>query len=494
MRRWQDLAAPDDPGSWYAVSNMWPTKRGTYETADTSSATSVTGSSADAVLYAFTARNIAGTVLEYVQQASKIWQYSGGTLTDRTGGVSVTSAGMMAQYGNVTIFAQSASVVTTFATGGNFAALAGAPNAEIVVVQSNAVLLFNTSASADGWAASDVGDYTNWTTGEAASGRILEVPGPIMGAVSYGADVLVFKKSAIFRMTYVGGTVKWQIQLVWKGLGLGGEATYTKAKYQLVATAHGVAFNCNQTLNLTTVANTVYLFDGSSTPVQLDPLTNLDDCHAVFLYDPIEDRLVLAPSLGSSASGVINTATSTTIPSVYYYYSFASGAWGSGVGNDSENFENGTNFTLLNLGNGVLQGDYYSRSEASSKPVFWRYKTVTTGAFFRNAPLAPASGASCYLQTAMLGRPDAKTFWDRLTPLLRRRTDLGTDTATLSIELYRERHDTSPVTTISASEATDRKRFNFTANDNFARFKVTWAAIDAEVDDFLIRQKTASQE
>jgi hypothetical protein len=93
-----------------------------------------------------------------------------------------------------------ASTATVKSTGGNFSALAGAPQAEIVLPVANALLYLNTNTSTDGWAASDVGDYTNYATGEAASGRLIQTPGPITAGVSFGNYAIVFKGDAIYRL------------------------------------------------------------------------------------------------------------------------------------------------------------------------------------------------------------------------------------------------------------------------------------------------------
>lgn len=487
MRKWQDLAAPDDPGSWYAVGNMWPTKRGTYETADGSTGSSVTAASSSTVVYAWR-----GGGREYVVNAiatSKIWEYSAGTATDRTGGVTVGTYPMMAAYGSVTICVMGNANATVKSTGGNFSALAGAPKGNIICVQSNAVLIFNTDTASDGWAASDVGDYTNWTTGEAASGRIITTPGDILAAVPYGNDVLVFKRNAIYRMTYVGGVVKWQVQVAWKTSGVSDQAAIIgspQQKYQAVATAYGVAYK-GDAFPSSGFDNGVYLFDGSSPPKPLNPFTSLANCLPVFLYDPVEQTLILAPASGSNGSGTVKTGASTTTNSWYYYYNFQSDLWGVGFGGSGEDYQTGAN--AGDSANGVLQGDYYERAEISTKPVYWRYLDSTTGAMTRNAPSAPGSSSSCYLQTAKVGTDEYKTAFDRLTPLLRRRTDLGTDSASLELTLFRERDDTTAQTTRTISESSTRKRFDLkggASTDNFARFKVTWTALDVEVDDFRV--------
>lgn len=487
--KWQDLSAPDDPEGYQNVFNLWPTKHGTYETVDFSTGTSVTASGSSTVHYAFAAKTLSST-LEWVVDNAKIWLYSSGSLADKTNSVTIGADPHMAQYGNVTICAMGTANPTVASTsGGNFSAIAGAPNCEIVVVQSNCALAFNTATSADGWAASDVGDYTNWSTGEAASGRIIATPGPITAAVAFGNDVLVFKENAIYRMTYVGGAVKWQVNLVWYGTGAASSSSLTKAKYQVVATNRGVAFNGNAT------DNSVFLFDGASPPVLLNPLTTIDSSDCVFVYNPVEDMLCLAPAYGSSATGTSKQYDSTFISSLYYYYNFLSGQWGKGAGGAEEDYE-GTASTPRLAECGVLQGDYYARAETSSKPVYWRYRNTSGGAHYRCAPSAPGSSSTCYVLTKAYGNPLYKTQWSRLTPILRRRNDKGTDTATLEYNLFRERHDiyegNASVASAVISESSQRKRFDFMACDNYARFLVKFNALDVEIDGFHVTERKPS--
>jgi hypothetical protein len=482
VRKLRDLAAPNDPGAWYAVSNMWPTKRGTYETADSSTATEL-ATNTGSVVYAFTAKTLASS-REYVVSTS-IYEYSAGALTDRTGGVAVGTIGqpMMAQYGDITIGVMGATNPTVKSSGGNFSALAGSPQGEIIVVQSNAVLVFNTNTSADGWAASDVGDYTNWATGEAASGRILTTPGPILAAVPFGNDVMVFKRDAIYRMTYVGGVVKWQVQMAWKGMGCGAAIQAGCEKYQVVACASGVAFNTlNDSLKLR-----VCLFDGASRPRILNPETSVAGNFGVtisllqykhipvFFFDPVEDVLCIVDGQGSG----------------YDYYSFPFDAWGSGGGASGEAVDSTAVGPATSLG--VIQGDYYAQAFPSSRPGFYRYG-ATNSKVRRCVASAPASGSTCYLQSSMSGQIDKVSTWDRLTSINRRRTTVtsGTPSAVLELTLYSELEyapASADPTRSGIAEAT-RRRFDLlagTASAVFARFKVTWTDLDVEVDDFVAR-------
>lgn len=474
MRKWQDLAAPDDPGSWYAVSNMVPTKKGTYKSSDISVGVEIGTTTASPVIYAYAGKTLTST-REYVIDSTKIWEYTAGpALTDRTGGVTLGAIGkpMMAQYGNITICVMGNAIATVSSSGGNFAALAGAPQGEIICVQSNAVLIFNTNTSADGWAASDVGDYTNWTTGEAASGRIIATPGPITAAVPFGNDVFVFKEDAIYRMTYVGGVVKWQIQLVWRGVGIIAAGGNTAGKYQCASTGRGVVFNV-QGSSTTPVP---YLYDGVSPPVCLADFTTVSVTAPVFLFDQVSEILVVAAAAGNN----------------YHYYNMKSDAWGKGGGSTSEDDDTASNPAC----NGVVQGYFQASNTYSPKPLYYRYGSAN-GKTRRCATFSALTGFTCYLQTSKIGSSEAKTTFDRLTPQLRSRADLGTDSVSLEMTLFREREDTTAQTTRTISEASDRKRFNLqggVCSDNFARFKVTWTDLSVEVDDFTLKSRPAGFE
>ena len=469
MRRWQNLAAPDDPGSWYDVDGFWPTKRATYERVHFGVATNLTATGAGTVVYAFVGATLTGSV-EYVVDTAKLWQYSGGTLTDRTNGVTIGSYPMMVQYGNVTICVMGASAATCNATGGNFSALAGAPNGEIVVAQSNAVLIFNTNAAADGWAASDVGDYTNWTTGEAASGRLIQTPGPITAAVTFGDSVIVFKPSSIYRMRYVGGAVKWAVELLHPTIGCSetGASSAFFMKYAAAASAQGVLFHAPGSLTLAT--SSWRWMNGAGQFTELHPLTTISTGAAPgyggVRYCPDHSMFAV---YGAGANHV-------------WFYNEQTDMWGRSTAPNAA-------AAAATAALGVTAGNTDNRS-----PMPTAYYKSAANVITRYSPSATTAGKSCYIETAMLGKPNRKTKFLRCIPILRRRADLGTDSAALSVTRFRELHDTSAANTDAVTESTQRKRFDMTLTDNFARFKVTFTDLDVEVDDFLIDAADAGRD
>jgi len=99
-----------------------------------------------------------------------------------------------------------------------FANLTNAPKARIMVVQDNALYLFdydNGTAYPDGWIRSDTGSITSWTPGtaECVSGAFTETVGNVTAAIKHGTGVVVFKDRGMWRGQYVGlpDVVRWDL-------------------------------------------------------------------------------------------------------------------------------------------------------------------------------------------------------------------------------------------------------------------------------------------
>lgn len=476
MKTWRNKAAPDDPNAWADVSGMWPTPRGTYECSDVydsgatktaTGETSADGGSAWA-LKGLTAARV------YVLGA-KIWEYSGGTLTDRTNAVSFDKQ-FMCQYGDVSVVAGGTTLAGS--TGGNFSSIAGSPSgAKIVVSQSNALVVFNYTSNVDGWAASDVGDYTNWSTGEAASGRILEQNGPITAAVPFGNDIIVFKADSIFRMTYVGGLVKWQIQKIVSGVGC---ATGQSGTCLAESCGDSIVFVGRPSSNSTFAPDKVqiYRFDGSSAPVLINPDCDFDMLAPVIMYDPQHRRVQL-----------VDYSAVNVIP---HYYCLDTGAWGRGQ-NLFSSFS-----TVKPL---PVRGDFSaamslnSNSFGTTARALWQAGTDSFKIYLPQSP-GGTTALSAYVKTAKYGSPDRKTLFSRATPLLRRRTNNsgGSPACSLTADYFLERHDISAAVSRSVTESTTRKRFDLGDANCFGQFKVTFTDMDAEIDDLLLKTIPAGVE
>jgi hypothetical protein len=469
MRKWQNLAPPDDQGSWYDVDGAWPTNRGSYETADFLTGSAYTAASVGTVVCAWRAVTTSTSTVNpryVVDDNGKIWRFdstSAGTeLADKTGAAVFGNLvrAKFAQYGSVTIAVlgstRSASVtggatISTTAPNTNFAALVGAPAGESIAVVSNAVLITNT-ADKDGWAASDVGDYTNWSTGEAASGRIYFPAGPILSLVEWNGAGYAFKLNSIHRLRYVGGVVKWIVEKVWEGVGCG---DYNTA----CAGASGILFAGYADSATGSPSIPMYWYDGVNPPVHVNPFTEVlptgSSTGAVrIVYQPMRDMFSIWTTSG-----------------VWYFApkDMAFGKNSSPIGTTSETFRPYEGNVLA--GDGVsVTTSCWSKSAANTLKLYSSRSKVGTW----------------YVETTKTGTSGSKSKYMRATPQLRRLVDAGTQSAALAVSLFRERHDTSTSSTATGVLSSDRHRFDFLASDNFARLKLSYTDYDAEIDDLLI--------
>ena len=474
MRKWQDLLI-DDPGSYYDVDQMWPTNRGSYESADFATSTDYTGATAGAVSYAWAGGVINTNAInpEYVVTATKIWQYDpadvGSVMADVTGGVSVGARPQMAAFGNATICVMGSplgalsGVDTVYAatSASNFAALTGSPQGHSVVVAFNAVWIFNTDNGSSAFEMSDVGDHTNWSTGEWFSGVVYDGAGPINGAVEFGGAVYSSKMDNIVRHRYVGGIQKVDTQTVWSGAGCG-------SRNAICAGATGILYAGYLKTDVGSPTTPFYWFDGVNPPTLTNPFTSIGNSSSVWtiVYDAHRD---------------IFTAYDRAALA-WYYFSPKMMAWGRAT------VPYGASPGNIKIVDG--QGIYGRRNPSPTTP---GWVTPSADVLRRFSPTQTGTG-SCYVETAKYGRPDRKTRYLRVTPKLRRRVDLGTDSASLTASFFRECEDTSAASTKTVAESGSRKRFDLTAEDNYARFKVTYTDLDVEVDDIAVKTADAGEE
>jgi hypothetical protein len=280
--------------------------------------------------------------------------------------------------------------------------------------------------------------------------------------------MVVFKQNGIYRQRYVGGIVKIQTELLHSGIGCAGKDMACAGKSGILFIAHG-DLTTYKTVNPTLH---VYWFDGYSEPVKVNTLTALasggngsDGCSVN--YDPRADLFSIHSQSGSAPY------------SRTFFYCPSSGMWGK---NDTPALGTITDSPV------PLMGDFFSRrdSEKSPMPILYGFETAGNLRRYQHGTPVGEVASSCYVETAKIGLQDKKTFFNRLMPKLRRRVDLGTDSATLNVSYFREVHDTSAASTSgNIAESSVRKWFDFTAADNYARFKVTYAALDVEIDDLI---------
>lgn len=482
MRRYAPLAAPDDPSVWTDLSGFFPTPRGTYRTADAVLTSAAKAATAETDCnYAYCAKTLTGT-RSYVL-GDKIWEYAGGTtgaLTDRTGGVTVGDSPMMAQYGNITICAMGTAAATVTSSGGNFAALATAPNAEFVCVVNNVVLLLNYNDGVntynDGWFASDVGDYTQWTpaaSNDSANGRLLDTNGPITGVCVLGNYVYAFKSDAIYRGSYIGGTFKWRWELVYRGIGMNADS-----KWSICPAGQYIAF-MGEGFDSASGSAQIYLFDGASAPVCVNEELSLTEYQYRFYFDSIESALYLVSQSPAAANPC-------------HSYNTKSRLWGKSEASYGEAAK--IAFPIMGE-SGAISAHIFTGSNSARAPVCWYLSSAENLKlqYPTNASSASATVAS-FVRSHRYGQQDGKTYADRVIPQLRKRTQvsgLAAGTAALEVRTFTERHDTTAATTTAVTESTMRKRFDFGKTDTYLDFKVTFTNFDIEIDDIQVDAKLA---
>jgi hypothetical protein len=232
MWRYQPDVDPTTPEVYTALARMIPTAWGTYRTSP--SATTLGSVNMGSAL------NYYGSAILIKTDGTARWIFGvdtrlydstddGANWTNRSGAAYSAGIGtptkiwQFAQFGDVSLACQLGDNIQA-SSSGNFADLAGSPpKAALICVQSNAVVIANYnngSAVTDGWFTSDVADHTNWSTGESASGRLIQTPGAITCLIAYQGRVIAFKDSSIYEGQYVGGVVKWSWRLLHTGIGV----------------------------------------------------------------------------------------------------------------------------------------------------------------------------------------------------------------------------------------------------------------------------------
>lgn len=220
-----------DPGSYITVQHMVPNKAGNYESPPDAGAWGSGNTVTGTVINADAFQKTDGSARLFACTATKIYEVTSSAATDRSAGGGSYTTGTYwsgAQYGDVTIYTNRADDVQASSSGA-FADLTGSPpKARYICTQSLAVVLaaYNDGVNTyeDGVWFSDIGDHTVWTPGanQAANLRLLQTPGPITALCAFKGDVLAWKANSFYRLSYVGGQVIWQAQLVSDNVGASG--------------------------------------------------------------------------------------------------------------------------------------------------------------------------------------------------------------------------------------------------------------------------------
>jgi hypothetical protein len=172
------------------------------------------------------ATKLDGTRRIFAGAQTALYELVGTSWTDRsdTGAYTGSSESRwcFCQFGDTTVASNLTDAMQSSASGA-FAAISGAPKANIVVSASNNfVVAFNTNdatygQSQDRWWCCAQNDQTDWTPAvstQATTGRLTSVEGAITAALPLGDYVIAYKARAIFQGVYAGPPVVWQWSLI----------------------------------------------------------------------------------------------------------------------------------------------------------------------------------------------------------------------------------------------------------------------------------------
>lgn len=465
MRRWLPYADPKRPDVWTDISQAIATQWGTYRNAPAFTAGNGSFTAPGTLIGAARLTVNSSGVVVLMGTTTKLYAtaVAGSTFNDRSGTTYSNTATRwhFVQFGKYTLAANriDATQVRDATTTNNYADLGGSPpKAEILVVQSNIVLAFNINDGTDypdGWAASDVGDHTNWSTGEAVTAtQILHTPGPITAAVAFKDEVLVFKKRGVYRMRYVGSPVYWTVELLSSEYG---------------ASAQGSVVVCGNIAVVADEDNGAYFFDGAS-------FRRID-----------QDGMERAIHAGPRNS---------------VYYSRSRSIWWQDSGDDviQYNLDSGAwgKFTPKR-NTGDLTG-FAVQTDSELEPVI---VNVATGI---NPGFSEEQGASTlndlidgYLTTSYVGAPGEMTLVDRVTPVFRipegaRVTNAPVYTTLTMTPYSADGPEGSATAGTDVSASVNEKRFDLTKSARWQKFKIAIANSPFEIEDVIIRAKPAGKD
>lgn len=195
---------------------------------------------------AIASKDADGNTVLYAGDATKLYQRSGSSWTDKSGSTYSTQSiqfWKFRQFGSLVIatnFANTPQKIT-IAGAGNFSDLTGAPKASHIGIINNFVFLGDTNDATNGhlpyrvrWSA--IGDATDWptlgTTDASDKQSDAEELNPAYGRVRAITDGeqsgLVFQENAITRFTYVGGSAIFEVDTFERSRGLYGPFSFAQ--------------------------------------------------------------------------------------------------------------------------------------------------------------------------------------------------------------------------------------------------------------------------
>lgn len=159
-------------------------------------------------------RTFAGTATDLYEVVGNVNNVVSATAGAYTGG---NNPWRFVQFGNASLAANGSDVIQQTINSGSFAAISGAPIANILEAVQGFVFALGTRDATNGyrpngWWCSALYDQTNWTPSQStqcANGVIVDQPGAITAGKALGTNIIIYKQQSMFYGVYEGPPVIW---------------------------------------------------------------------------------------------------------------------------------------------------------------------------------------------------------------------------------------------------------------------------------------------
>ena len=173
---------------------------------------------------AYVGKLLDGTKRVMVSTATKIYEASTSSWTDRSrgGNYSGANATRFTMFGNFILSTNRSEAINVAPSGSAFADIAGAPKALVIDSVAGFVMALNTNDGVygdrpDAWYCSGIYDHTVWTPAastQCATGRLIDTPGALTAGRALGNDFVAYKAGSMYLGRYVGSPTIWDWQRI----------------------------------------------------------------------------------------------------------------------------------------------------------------------------------------------------------------------------------------------------------------------------------------
>jgi hypothetical protein len=221
---------PTTPGVVVDCDNIVPTVQGL--SAGASLAPTGLPALASTPIGAYATTLLDGTKRFFASTATAIYEAATTAWTDRSrgGGYTGTQRHRFCVFGNAVLASNRSEPIQQALPGANFADIATAPKAAVLVSVNGFVMALDTTDATygdrpDGWWCSGLRDQTVWTPSlatQAANGRLVDTPGRITAGAVLGNACVAYKATSMYVGRYVGPPLIWTWERVPGDIGCAG--------------------------------------------------------------------------------------------------------------------------------------------------------------------------------------------------------------------------------------------------------------------------------